>query len=243
MSFHFNVGDRLLIRPKTSLPGKGMSYGRMIVTGTDEGRGGSDAGWDVYDGRLDDGREVSFYGFSVVKRLPKKRASHALTDESGRVVAHARTKAAAHRTSRKAKHSGTRVGNRAVGLAKIIFSRSHRPEILHGMARAAFVNDWAQRQEAKPGFRGWQGAELMDIAPKTSARANKWAKALASAFEQKNGGRSLDDLYAEALNIGGSGSPETFGHYLAMQAMGHGVSWFDNNPKFDLHIPRSEFYS
>jgi hypothetical protein len=37
---------------------------------------------------------------------------YTLKDESGRVVAHARTKAAAHRTSRKTKHAGTRVANR-----------------------------------------------------------------------------------------------------------------------------------
>jgi hypothetical protein len=40
----------------------------MIVIASEGGRGGRDAGWDVYDGKTDDGREVSFYGFSVVRR-------------------------------------------------------------------------------------------------------------------------------------------------------------------------------
>lgn len=33
-----------------------------------------------------------------------------------------------------------------------------------------------------------------------------------------------------------------FGHYLAMQALGHGVSWFDDHARFDLTVPHSEFY-
>ena len=33
-----------------------------------------------------------------------------------------------------------------------------------------------------------------------------------------------------------------FGHDLAMQAMGHGVSWFDDHHKFPLKVPHTEFY-
>lgn len=36
---------------------------------------------------------------------------------------------------------------------------------------------------------------------------------------------------------------ESFGHYLAMMALSHGVSWFDNHKKFDLVIPRSESHA
>jgi len=33
---------------------------------------------------------------------------------------------------------------------------------------------------------------------------------------------------------------EEFGHYLAMQAMGHGVSWFDDHGDFEIEIPDIE---
>lgn len=34
--------------------------------------------------------------------------------------------------------------------------------------------------------------------------------------------------------------PEHFGRDLAMQAMGHGVSWFDDHKKFPIKIPHIE---
>ena len=43
-------------------PGKGLSYPAMTVTASDPGVIG---GWDVYDGIDQNGKEVSFYGFSV----------------------------------------------------------------------------------------------------------------------------------------------------------------------------------
>ena len=35
---------------------------------------------------------------------------------------------------------------------------------------------------------------------------------------------------------------EEFGHYLAMQGLGHGVSWFDDHARFPLVVPHTEFY-
>lgn len=32
-----------------------------------------------------------------------------------------------------------------------------------------------------------------------------------------------------------------FGHYLAMQALGHGVSWFDDHARFALIVPSMEY--
>lgn len=31
-----------------------------------------------------------------------------------------------------------------------------------------------------------------------------------------------------------------FGHYVAMQSIGHGVSWFDEHAEFDLKLPSIE---
>ncbi len=70
---NFQPGDRLKIRSHHSAPGRGLSYGQMTVIATDEGRGGQHGGWDVYDGVLAGGKEVSFYGFSVVRKVPKSR--------------------------------------------------------------------------------------------------------------------------------------------------------------------------
>lgn len=33
-----------------------------------------------------------------------------------------------------------------------------------------------------------------------------------------------------------------FGHYLAMEAMGHGVSWADDHEPHGLRVPHMEFH-
>mgnify|MGYP001588205001 CR=1 FL=1 len=73
---HFKRGDKLNIRAHRSEPGKGLSYGNMVVTASEDGRGGQYGGWDVYDGVTDFDEEVSFYGFSVESKAvrPKRRA-------------------------------------------------------------------------------------------------------------------------------------------------------------------------
>jgi hypothetical protein len=75
LTVHFKPGDRLDIHSHKSLPGRGLSYPAMIVVASDEGRGGQHGGWDVYDGVTSDGHEVSFYGFSVVRRLRTRKAA------------------------------------------------------------------------------------------------------------------------------------------------------------------------
>ena len=122
---------------------------------------------------------------------------------------------------------------------------SHRDDVVDAMARALFVSAWADAEE-ESGRKFGGGVELMDIAPKTSPDAKRHAEKLAKQFEQKNG-MSLDELLAKAAE---ADSGETinadyageFGHDLAMQAMGHGVSWFDDHNKFPLKVPHTEFY-
>lgn len=118
--------------------------------------------------------------------------------------------------------------------------------IIAGMARAFFVERWAQREEEKGRSHG--GEELMDVAPATSPKAKAHAKKFAAQVVAANGGRTIRELYNEAqaanrrAGISGRGAEAEFGHYLAMQAMGHGVSWFDDNAKFDLKVPHTEFW-
>src|SRR5271169_4337033 len=110
------------------------------------------------------------------------------------------------------------------------------------MARALFVDAWARNEEEKG--RSLRG-ELMDQAPKTNRAAKKKAEELAAQISRLNG-VILAHLYDHAIRVPGRHlsvpTPRLFGHYLAMQAMGHGVSWFDDHPTFDLKVPRIEFY-
>lgn len=59
---NFKRGDQLVIRAYKCEPGKGLSYPAMTLTASEDGSSG---GWDVYNGTTVDGKEVSFYGFSV----------------------------------------------------------------------------------------------------------------------------------------------------------------------------------
>jgi hypothetical protein len=123
-------------------------------------------------------------------------------------------------------------------------TESFQDDIIEAMARALFVSAWADAEEQEGRSFGG-GVDLMDVAPKTSAEAKQHAKKLAKQFEQKNG-MSLDELLAKAAEADKDADIDSdyasdFGHYLAMQAMGHGVSWFDDHEKFTLNVPKTEF--
>lgn len=124
-----------------------------------------------------------------------------------------------------------------------------REDILMGMGRAAHVTHWANEEEEKG--RTYPGQDLMDVAPRrTTMASSKWAVKVGHEIERLNG-KSLPELYeiAERANAEGGGGqttqdPKTFGHYLGMQAMGHGVAWDDDIAGgHDLiKVPYSEFY-
>ena len=134
------------------------------------------------------------------------------------------------------------MATRKLASTRQILNGDYDREIYEAMARAMFVSDWADRQEEKG--KTYPGMDLMDVAPPTSRDALLAARALAAAVIKDNNVKSLTDLYARALNAGGEGDARKFGHYLAMQAMGHGVSWYDDgNPEFGLKLPHFEYYS
>jgi len=135
----------------------------------------------------------------------------------------------------------------SAGKAVFGSSRKYDDEIREAMARAFFVDWYASEQERRQEeglkaniARG--GEDWMDVAPGTSRAAKKHAREYAVKLSAANKGATLTDLYAAALNAGGTGDARTFGHYMAMQAMGHGVSWFDDNPEFPIEVPHGEFY-
>lgn len=129
---------------------------------------------------------------------------------------------------------------------KNIISGDYERQIIDAMARAMFVTTWADRMEERGLGHKLSGQDLMDVAPKTSRDALAAAKKLAAMFAEANEGASMNDLYARALNVAGAHkgdtSPHSFGHYMAMEAMGHGVSWTDDHPEFKVNIPYFEYY-
>ena len=64
---------------------------------------------------------------------------------------------------------------------------------------------------------------------------------LIGMIEAANNGKSITSLYAEALladNLEDSSETRAeFGQLVALQAMGHGRSWFDDHAEFPLELP------
>ena len=123
-------------------------------------------------------------------------------------------------------------------------------DILEGMARALWVTsyaDWVEQQDVTAqrelGARG--GQDWNDVAPETPESASDAARDLYLAISRAND-KSPVDLLGEALRADGkkfsSSLADSFGHYLAMQALGHGVSWFDDHAQFRLKVPGFEAY-
>lgn len=130
--------------------------------------------------------------------------------------------------------------------SKRIQSSPLREEIVGGIARAFFVSTWADREEEAGRTRGWAGQDLYKIAPRTSSHALKAARKAAAEVERLNG-KTIDALYEQAIatpgrHTPGHSEPDHFGSDLGLQMMGHGVSWFDDHPKFPMKLPHFEYY-
>lgn len=115
-------------------------------------------------------------------------------------------------------------------------------DIKLGMFRALFVSAWAEQgEEAGESF---SGMELMDIAPIVADTASLHAaRTLAFDMERVNGGRPLAELFASYPGTLYD-DPGKWGHYAAMQAMGHGVGLWEYGIKTGpgaLAMPRIEF--
>jgi len=118
--------------------------------------------------------------------------------------------------------------------------------ILEGMARALWVTsyaDWVEQQgptaQKKLGARG--GQDWSDVAPETPADALEAARDLYLAISRANNESPVDLLGTAARADGVKATrayADSFGHCLAMQALGHGVSWFDDHKQFPLKFPK-----
>jgi hypothetical protein len=115
-------------------------------------------------------------------------------------------------------------------------------QIRAAMAKAFFASAWADLQDEKDADDDTRvnlsGREIMDVMPdEIDAGAIHAASTLTMDLERANKSIALDieSLYRHAqcaqviFNETGDRdlTPENFGHYLAMQAMGHGVGLSD----------------
>lgn len=118
--------------------------------------------------------------------------------------------------------------------------------ILKSMARTLWVCAWADFQDSDEGEGYPAGSQLMDIAPETPEAAYFEAARLMGQYEALNRAH-IYVLVSAAWNADSPNNNyvssaddeyiESFGHYLVMMALGHGVSWFDDHAKFDLKKP------
>jgi hypothetical protein len=122
------------------------------------------------------------------------------------------------------------------------FDNTFVEQFADGAARAAFVSSWADYQEERG--KTYPGEDLMDVAPSTPLSAYVWAGELIGNLENANRD-PICTIGARAAKADGVDWEDfegtDFGHYLAMQALGHGVSWFDDHARFKLKVPHMEY--
>lgn len=116
---------------------------------------------------------------------------------------------------------------------------STRNEAIHrGIAKALFASAWADYQEEFDTGEIGPGTQIMDVMPDhIDPAAYAAAGKILAEFQDLNGEFSAAHLHDAVLSK--LKDPETFGHYIGMQAMGHGVGLTD----YDIHyqVPYHEF--
>ena len=125
--------------------------------------------------------------------------------------------------------------------AQIEEAKDYDAEILDGMARCLFVNAWADYAEEKLDANFSQ-MELMDVAPETPTESIEKAKGLYDDIEHINN-VDLSTFMPPGSNPDEGFDKDSFGHYLCMEALGHGVSWKDDHEDHGLKIPNIEAYA
>lgn len=109
--------------------------------------------------------------------------------------------------------------------------------MMNGILEALWLSSWADAMDemGKPTPRNIT-AETADPPP---ASAKKIAKEYAKALAAVNNG-SLTGIYLLAMEHEPGCreiDPRELGYYLTMEGLGHGVSWWDDHPKFPVNIP------
>lgn len=123
-----------------------------------------------------------------------------------------------------------------------------RDAFLYGAARAFFVTayaDFVEDAEREDDGHDYpsasHGEDWNDIAPEAPPNAYALAGELWQGLHAMNGEAGVYSLALRAESADGVvPDPEDFGFSFAMQAMGHGVSWFDNHKSFPVKVPHVE---
>lgn len=117
-----------------------------------------------------------------------------------------------------------------------------RGGILRGMAEAFFLCAWADYMENNHG-KTYPGQRLEDVAPsQIDPAATHAAETLANDMARANGVRDIVNLYErDPAGL----EAHVWGHYAAMQAMGHGVGLWEYSISYhhgsSFQVPRVEF--
>lgn len=198
----------------------------------------------------------------AVDAVVRERNWQATSHEIGRRLARPRvirlTKAERglkeSKAEREAKESARRWGHRDNPEPS-----GHEHEVEAGMARALWVTSYAdyvdelraagasKAEVEKMGFAvAGAGEDWANVAPPTPPDATAAAHKLLDAYVQRNNVREVTDILAAAARADGAELAEeyaeSFGHYLAMMSLGHGVSWFDDHARFELAQVHAEAF-
>lgn len=121
------------------------------------------------------------------------------------------------------------------------FDNTFTEEFSEGASRAFWVTSWADGMEERGESLSGQ---LMEQAPETPLSAWVAAGQLIGELECLNKAsiHMLGDRAAKADGVEDI-DVEGFGYYMAMEAMGHGVSWFDDHKKFKIKMPHMEYHA
>jgi hypothetical protein len=116
-----------------------------------------------------------------------------------------------------------------------------KDDFLKGMATILWGLAWADHVEEANCYN-LSGCKIEDHMPEIPDLAWKYAEDIRRRIEDENHA-SLGVLFTRALWADGKDPEkhrnleERFGECLAYQALGHGVSWFDDHEEFPIEIP------
>ena len=123
-------------------------------------------------------------------------------------------------------------------------------DVIDAMIETALEENEYQRKEDRA-RKAAGDRDYVHISPKiTKAQAKEWAIEVALHLGAMNpslpGWHSTDpywimnSAYKQAVERGGERNPGQFGYLIAMEAMGHGRAWTDNNPDPDFEVPQHQ---
>ena len=117
-----------------------------------------------------------------------------------------------------------------------------RDEFIESAAAGFWAPAWATAAEEEG--ESFSGVDIMDVMPPPPEEARKAARQLAKRMAELN--EPLPKLWKRAATAPGKHFAEPtvqdFGHYAAMRAVGHGVSWEDDHPDIGIRVPSMGFY-